>query len=105
ADAVARQLRRLALEHAHPAVEEPEHLSLVRPDRVHDGRPDDRVQAGAVAAAGENAQTHFGWRPEWLEGARAARTARTAPVRTRAKYAERHRQGSSGAAPRRRDCA
>ena len=47
-----------ALERALPAVAEPDELVAVDPDALADDGPDDRVQAGAVAAAGQHSDAH-----------------------------------------------
>ena len=47
-----------ALERALPAVAEADELVAVLADALADDGPDDRVEAGAVAAAGEDSDAH-----------------------------------------------
>ena len=58
ARALERQVDRLVLEHAGPAVAEADELVAVGVDALADDGADDRIEAGAVAAAGEHANSH-----------------------------------------------
>ena len=53
-----RERRRPPLHHAVPRVEEADDLVAVRPLALADDRTDHRVQPGAVAAAGEDSDSH-----------------------------------------------
>ena len=52
------ELDRLVLEHARPAVAEADELVVVLVDALADDAADDRVESGAVSAAGEDADAH-----------------------------------------------
>ena len=58
ADGVQVQRHGVALEHAPPAVAEPDELVAVLADALADDGPDDGVEARAVAAAGQDADAH-----------------------------------------------
>ena len=58
ARALERQLDAVAVEHAGPAVAEADELVAVGVDALADDAADDRVEAGAVAAAGQHADAH-----------------------------------------------
>ena len=91
------EVDRLVVEHARPAVAEADELVAVLVDALADDGADDRVESGAVSAAGEDADAHGGKEsenaprpPQWR-----ARRARGASLRP----------GASGSGPRARTSA
>ena len=78
ARAVDRQVDGLVLDEAGPAIAEAHELVAVAVDALADDGADDRVEAGAVAAPGEHADSHG---PELSPG--SARARRPVPSRAR----------------------
>src|SRR3712207_6897768 len=58
--AVERERDRLGRQDTRPAVAEPDELVPVMVDALADDRADDRVEAGAVSAAGQDADARHG---------------------------------------------
>ena len=58
AGGLVRQLLGIALQRPAPAVAKADDLIPVQVDALADHRPDDRVEAGTVATAGEHAESH-----------------------------------------------
>src|SRR4051812_32495944 len=90
ARAVEREVTRLVVQYAGPAVAEADELVPVGIDALADDGPDDRIEPGAVAAAGEHADSH---------GAQIKRARPPASSRAGARAASSAGAGGTSCAP------